>query len=355
MIAEDRVLITGAAGFGGSRLAGALLRLGYRVTGLDVVPPNHASSLRRELAHPNFSYLWKSIQDIQPSDVAGHSVVAHLAAQADTPLAFESPRYTVMQNIGGTVELLEAVRRAKCVAKLMFAGSGNEVGRPRYLPMDEDHPLTPHNPYGFSKAAAELAMWAWWRAYGVPSIVLSTGVVIGPDMRREVFIFKWLWNARHGRPIDVEGGQQTRDLTFIDDVVQAWILAIQAPAEKVVGQKFYVGYGEEITVEDLAGMCREAAGVAVPIDYTGYRPGEEGQREAFSTEKARKGIGLRPQNLPGGGHRPNRRLGEKLGGVLSRRSGAAPGTAIEAARPDSRARRSRQQLGGRAGPLAPPE
>ena len=293
-MSENRsVFITGAAGFGGSHLARALLGMGYSVTGLDVVAPNHAEALRRELSHPNFHYLWKSVQDIQPGDVAGHSVVAHLAAQPDTPMAFESPRYTVMQNVAGTVEVLEAVRNAGGVSKVIFAGSGNEVGRPDYIPMDEDHPLTPHNPYGFSKAAGELAMWAWHRAYGVPSVVLSTGVVVGPGMRREVFIFKWLWNAKHGRPIVVEGGQQTRDVTFIDDVAEAWVRAIQAPQEEVVGQKFYVGCGGEITVEDLAVMCREATGTGVPIEYVGYRPGEEGQREAFSTDKARRVLGYR--------------------------------------------------------------
>jgi UDP-glucose 4-epimerase len=298
LTAEGRTLITGAAGFGGSGLARALLARGYGVTGLDVTPPAHARLLRRELSHPNFRYLWKSIQDIQPSDVTGHSVVAHLAAQPDTPLAFESPRYTVMQNITGTVELLEAVRKVGGVSKLIFAGSGNEVGRPRYLPMDEDHPLTPHNPYGFSKAAGELAMWAWHRAYGVPSIVMATGVVIGPEMRREVFIFKWLWNALHGQPIMVEGGQQTRDVTFIDDVVAAWTLAIEALEDLVVGEKFYVGYGEEHTVEELARMCQEAAGAPVSIEYTDYRPGEEGQREAFSNRKARTVLGYVPRVSP---------------------------------------------------------
>ena len=238
---ERKVLITGAAGLAGSSLAGALLAAGYEVTGLDVVAPNHAALLRDQFSHHNFHYLWKSVQDIQPTDVEGHSVVAHLAAQPDTPMAFESPRYTVMQNVGGTVELLEAVRHAGGVSKVLYAASGNELGRPIYLPMDENHPLTPHNPYGFSTAAAELAMWAWHRAYGIPTVVLSTGVVIGPNMRREVFVFKWLWNALHGRPIVVEGGQQTRDLTYIDDVVQAWTLAIEAPTDQVVGEKFYVG------------------------------------------------------------------------------------------------------------------
>ena len=299
LTADERILVTGAAGFAGSSMVKALLAKGHSITGLDVVAPAHASLLQEELIHTNFRYIWKSLQDIQPSDVAGHSVVAHLAAQPDTPMAFDSPRHTVMQNVVGTVELLEAVRRAGGVSRVIFAASGNELGRPRYLPMDEDHPLTPHNPYGFSKAAAELAMWAWHRAYGIPAVVLSTGVVAGPNMRREVFIFKWLWNALHGRPIIVEGGQQTRDLTYIDDVIQAWVLAIEAPAEQVVGQKFYVGYGEEHTIEELALMCRAITGSDVSVEYVDYRPGEEGQREAFSTEKARRVLGYTPQFSPG--------------------------------------------------------
>ena len=196
-----------------------------------------------------------------------------------------------MQNIEGTVALLEAVRGADCVSKLMFAGSGNEIGRALYLPIDEEHPLTSHNPDGFSKATAEMALNVWHLAFGVPSVVLSTGVAIGPGMRREVFIFRWLWNALHGRPIVVEGGGQTRDVAYIDEVVRAWMLAIEAPAEKVVGQKFFVGSGREHSIEDLARICRDTIGTDVPIEYTGYRPGEEGHREAFSTDKARRVLG----------------------------------------------------------------
>ena len=301
-ISQESALITGAAGFGGSRLTKALLKLGYRVTALDVAPPSHAALLADALDDPRLTYLWKSVQDVQPDDVAGHSIVVHLAAQPDTPMAFESPRYTAMQNVDGTLALLEAARRAGGVSKLMFAASGNEIGRPLYLPIDEAHPLTPHNPYGFSKAAAELAMWAWHRAYGVPSVVMGTGVVIGPHMRREVFIFKWLWNAMRGNPIVVEGGAQTRDVTFIDDVVDAWTLAITAPADAVVGEKFYAGYGAEYSIDDLAKMCRDAAaritGIRAPIERTGYRPGEKGQREAYTGEKARRVLGYAPKVGP---------------------------------------------------------
>ena len=292
---EKNALVTGAAGFGGSNLTRALLARGYRVTGLDVAAPSHAPLLRREMDNPRFRYVWKSVHDIQPDDVEGNSIVAHLAAQPDTPMAFGSPRYTTMQNIDGAVALLEAVRRADGVQKLLFAGSGNEVGRARYTPIDEAHPLTPHNPYGFSKAAAELAMWAWRRSYGVPAIVMSTGVVIGPDMRREVFIFKWLWNALNGKPIVVEGGRQTRDLVYIDDAVDGWIRALAAPPQDVVGEKFFIGSGEEHSVDDLAKMCQDISGSGVPIQYADYRPGERGQREAFSIAKARRALDYNPK------------------------------------------------------------
>ncbi len=289
------VLITGVAGFGGSALAARLLQAGYRVTGLDIAPPSQAPLLARQLGDPQFRYVWKSVNDIQPRDIEGHYAVAHLAAQPDTPMAFESPRFTVLNNVNATVELLEAVRQAGTVQKLIFAGSGNEIGRPLYLPIDEDHPLTPHNPYGFSKAAAEMAVWAWRRSYSIPSVVLSTGVVIGPHMRREVFIFKWLWNALQGQPIVVEGGDQTRDITYIEDVVEAWVRAIEAPVSDVVGQKIFVGSGRELSIRKLASICRLAAGAEAPIEYVRYRPGEEGQREYYSTEKARRILGYVPQ------------------------------------------------------------
>ena len=250
---------------------------------------------RKNFAIPTSATSGRASRTSSPPTLQGHSVVAHLAAQPDTPMAFDSPRYAVMQNIGGTVDLLEAVRRAGGVSKVLFAASGNEMGRPLYLPMDEDHPA--HTPQsirllqGRRRTGHVGLAPGLWHSLGC---IYRTGVVVGPNMRREVFIFKWLWNALHGRPIVVEGGQQTRDLTYIDDVVQGWMLAIEAPAEQVVGQKFYVGFGEEHTIEELAWICRDVTGADVPVEYTGYRPGEEGQREAFSTGKARRVLGYNP-------------------------------------------------------------
>ena len=124
-------------------------------------------------------------------------------------------------------------------------------------------------------------------------------------------MFKWLWNALHGSPIVVEGGQQTRDLTYIDDVVQAWILGIEATAEDVAGQKFYVGYGEEHTIEELAAMCREITWSDVPIEYAGYRPGEEGTSGGVQQREGPPRAGLQPAVPAGAGHLPDRRVGGK--------------------------------------------
>jgi nucleoside-diphosphate-sugar epimerase len=205
----------------------------------------------------------------------------------------------VIQNIDATVALLEAVRRVQGITRFIYAGSGNEIGRPLYIPIDEEHPLTPHNPYAFSKAAAELAVWSWYRAYDVPALIMSNGVVIGPNMRRDIFIFKWLWNIFHGLPILVEGGDQTRDVTYVTDVITAWLLAIEAPAMCVVGHKFQVSFGQELSVIDLAQICLEAAGANVPIKVVDYRPGERGQRECFSNKKAREVLSYCPQIGPG--------------------------------------------------------
>jgi len=289
-----KVLITGAAGFGGSGLTKRLLKKGYEVTALDIVAPLHSGL---DIDNPKLNYLWKAVHDIQPEDIEGHDIVVHFCAQADVPMGFPSPVWTAWENAMGTVALLEAARKVK-IEKLIYAGSGNEWGRPLYLPIDEDHPLMPHNPYSWSKCAQELACWAWYRSYKVPIVVMSNGYICGPGMRREIFVFKWIYNILRNKPIILEGGDQTRDTTYVDDVLDAWELAIQAPKEKVVGEKFQVSYGQELKVRDIAELCMKACGKRVPIIEKPYRPGEFGQRELFSNEKARRVLGYNPKVPP---------------------------------------------------------
>lgn len=296
-----RVLITGAAGFGGSGLTKRLLGKGYEVTALDTVAPLEADKLGEVINHPHLTYYWKSLHDITPEDIAGHDTVVHLAAQADVPMGFPSPRWTCWENVDATICLLEACKELK-LDRIIYAGSGNEWGRPVYVPIDEKHPLTPHNPYSFSKAAAELAFWAWYRCYDLPIVIMSNGIVTGPGMRRQIFIFKWLWELMHSQNPLLEGGDQTRDVTYVDDVMDAWMLAIEAPREKVVGQKFQVSYGEEHPVEEILYWCLDEVfrdGEPRPAIITHpHRPGEKGQRECFDNSKARHVLGYNPQIGP---------------------------------------------------------
>ncbi len=289
-----KVLITGGAGFAGSGLAKALIEKGgYQVTILDILAPLHAETLLPLLDARKITYLWKSVQDIKPEDVKGNDIVVHLAAAADVPLGHTSPIWNTYENIIGTQSVCEACKDSG-ITKLIYAGSGNEFGRPVYLPIDEKHPLTPHNPYSFSKAAAELCMWTYQRCYGLPITIMSNGAVCGKGMRREIFIYKWLRNIRHSWPCVLEGGDQTRDLTHVDDVLKAWMAVVEAPVEKVVGEKFQVSYGEEVTVRDLLQTCFEVTGKNTGIIQRPHRPGELGQREYFDNSKARQVLGYNP-------------------------------------------------------------
>lgn len=286
-----KVLITGGAGFAGSGLAHKLIEEGHEVRVLDVLAPLHAEPLLDILE--DIEYLWKSVQDIKAEDIAGCDVVVHLAAAADVPLGLTAPLWNTYENIVGSQALCEACKGSN-IQKLIYAGSGNEWGRPVYLPIDENHPLTPHNPYAFSKAAAELCFWTYHRCYGLPITIMSNGAVCGKGMRREIFIYKWLRNIYRDKPCVLEGGDQTRDLTHVRDVLKAWMAAIEAPTEKVVGQKFQVSYGEEVSVAKLLDTCFEVTGKHTGIIQRPHRAGEKGQREQFTNQKARDVLGYNP-------------------------------------------------------------
>jgi nucleoside-diphosphate-sugar epimerase len=286
------VLITGGAGFGGSGLAKELLKRGHKVAVLDLVAPNHAENLKEVIDHPNFKYIWKSTFDIKPEEVEGYEIICAFNAQADVPLGFTSPAYTFYQNTIGLIYLLEAVRKVGC-EKFLLPSSGNVFGRPPKIPIDETCPPVPHNVYSASKIAQEAIAWAYYRSYGIPIVILRNGIIYGPGMRRNIFIYIWLKNLLEGKPIVVEGGEQTRDPCYVTDTLDAWVRAIEAPKEKVVGEIFQVSAGKEYKVKEIAEICTQI--VPGEIVYTDYRPGEKGQRECFDISKARRVLGYNPK------------------------------------------------------------
>lgn len=286
------VLITGIAGYGGSGLAESLVNRGHKVRGIDILAPNEAWKLRGFI--DKIDYRWKSVQDINDDDLKDIEVVVHMAAQADVPMGFTAPIWTCWEETMGTVAMLEKCKN-KHLRKFILASTGNVIGRPLYIPIDEKHPVVPHNPYSAAKASQEMLAWAYHRAYGIPVAVMRNGIVYGPKMRKQIFLYIWLKNILEGKPIKIEGGEQTRDPCYGGDTIDVWTKMVEGPDENVVGYTFQVSRGKEWTMIDMANLCMKVAGKEVPIEYVDYRPGEKGQRECFDNSFARKQVGYEPK------------------------------------------------------------
>jgi UDP-glucuronate 4-epimerase len=288
-----RVLVNGIAGFAGSAVARRLCDEGYTVRGIDQVAPSHAISLSPVL--DKIDYRWKNLMDMTRDDVEGCDVVLHLAGQADVPEGFTSPKYTVSENVMGTVAALEACRHVKSLERFILASSASAVQKPEKLPVGPNHYPSPTNPYGASKGAQELMCWAWHRSYGVPIAIFRNGTIYGPGMRREIFIFKWLWNILRGKPCILEGGDQTRDPTYLSDAVDAWVLGVEAKSSVLVGRVFQVSYGKEYSLKEILKHCMKACGQRVEVIHKLYRPGEEGTREKFDISASKSILRYRPK------------------------------------------------------------
>lgn len=288
------VLITGGAGYGGSGVTESLLKRGHKVRIIDILSPNDAVKIQEFLDNPNLDYRWKSVHDINDNDLDGIEIVVHMAAQADVPMGFTAPRWTCWEETMGTVSLLEACRN-KPIKKFILASTGNVIGRPLYIPIDEKHPVVPHNPYSAAKASQEMLAWAYYRAYNIPVAVMRNGIVYGPKMRKQIFLYIWLKNILLGKSIIIEGGEQTRDPCFGSDTVDVWTKMVEGSEDKIVGHTFQVSRGIEWNMEDMAKLCMKVAGKEVPIEYKDYRPGEKGQRECFDNSFAKKQVGYEPK------------------------------------------------------------
>lgn len=292
-----KVLITGAAGFGGSGLIKELLKHGHKIRAIDMIAPNHADNLRKEIDSGQIEYVWMNCLDLAPEDVDGYDIICHFAAQGDVPMGFTSPKWTLEDNVMGTVAVLEAVRQTGC-DRLIIPSSGNVFGRP---PEDgslinESYAPTCHNVYSASKATQENLAWAYYRSYNVPVVIYRNGIVYGPGMRRNIFIYIWLKNLLQDKPIVIEGGDQTRDPCYVTDTVDAWLKGIEAPREKVIGEAFQVSRGQEYSIYEIAAKCIHVVGYnGQPAIIRDYRPGEKGMRECFDITKAKTVLGYDPK------------------------------------------------------------
>ncbi len=294
-----RSLVTGGAGFIGSTLVDALLVRGDEVTILDDLSTGRLQNLEPALSH-GAKLVELDIRDRPALEAAvataAPETVFHLAAQIDVRVSVADPAFDASINVGGTANVLEAVRATQ-VPRLVFSSTGGAIygeGEGRTLPLAEDAVLAPLAPYGQSKQAGELYLALYERLYGTSSVALRLGNVYGPrqDPLGEagvIAIFCGLLGEGK-RPTVFGDGLQTRDYIFVEDVVAAMLAA----ADSSVTGPVNVGTGIETDVLALARALGELA--AVPFDpvFAPPRTGEV-QRITIDPARAKAELGWRAE------------------------------------------------------------
>jgi UDP-glucose 4-epimerase len=263
---NSRVLVAGGLGFIGSNLAIRLVDLGADVAVVDALIPDHGGN--RFNIVPVEDRVRVEIADLRDQAamealVAGQDVVFNLAGQVSHIDSMTNPAGDLELNYRSQLSLLEACRRRNGDGRIVFTASRQQYGRPRYLPVDEQHPLEPLDVNGVNKAAAEASLLVYHRAHGLPVCSLRLTNTYGPRMQmrhpRQGFAPWFVRLALEGREIELYGGGTAlRDFNYVDDVVDALLLA--GRAEPAVGHIYNLGHPEPTSVRGFAETLLEVTG-----------------------------------------------------------------------------------------------
>ncbi len=287
---EHRVLVTGGAGFVGSHIVDALLAEGHRVLVVDNLSTGRTTNVPDSCAFALLdiadSSLWSVMQQFRP-----HAVV-HAAAQASVPVSVGQPQADARANIMGTLNLIQASLQSG-VQQFVYVNTGGALyGRPRYLPIDESHPVEPISPYGLSKWSAEqyLRLLAGGR---MAVKVLRLANVYGPRQSADTeagVISVFAARMLDGLPVTIHGdGMQSRDFVFVGDVARAAVLALAAPGEFTV----HISSGIGTTVRDVFDLVAKRAWYPREPQFGPAREGDI-RHSVLANRLARQLLGWRP-------------------------------------------------------------
>ena len=291
-----KVVVTGTAGFIGSHLAERLLADGHEVTGVDCFTdyyprPVKEGNLARLRDHGAFRLVEARLQDADLAPIVdGASHVYHLAAQAGVRASWgrDFSHYTE-HNVLATQRLLEAAI-GHGSPRVVYASSSSVYGDAPSLPLREDGPCAPVSPYGVTKLAAEHLARLYHRNHGLPTVSLRFFTAYGPRQRPDMAFHRFLKAARDGGPITVYGdGLQTRDFTYVDDIVAA---VRAAGLSGRPGTVYNVGGGERIALNDVLRLVGEITGRPLQIQREESQKGD--MRDTFAdTAAATRDLGFR--------------------------------------------------------------
>jgi UDP-glucose 4-epimerase len=276
--AGKRILITGGLGFIGSNLARRLVGMGARVSIVDSLVPEYGGN-RRNLAGVA-GRIKVHVADVRdwprlPSLVRGQDYLFNLAGQTSHMDSMSDPQTDLDINCRAQLAILEACRLHNPTIRIVFASTRQIYGKPDYLPVDEKHPLRPVDVNGINKMAGESFHLLYSRVHGIAATALRLTNTIGPRMRikdaRQTFVGVWIRCLVEGRPFEVWGGEQLRDFTYVDDAVDAFLLAAARP--EAVGQVFNLGGPPRVTLRRLAELLVELndGGVFSVREFPGER------------------------------------------------------------------------------------
>jgi len=292
-----RTMVTGGAGFIGSTLVDRLLAEGHSVDVVDDLSTGSLANLADARSDPSNDVTFhqmdiRSDELVELMTLGRPEFVFHLAAQADVRVSVRRPVFDAEVNIIGTLRVLEGARISGS-ERVVFAASGGTLygeADPSDLPIRESHPHRPTSPYGVSKEAAIDYLTAYRELHSLEFSALALANVFGPrqDPHGEAGVVAiFADRLLQDEPVTIYGdGEQTRDFVYVDDVVDAFVRA----ASKGGGLLMNIGTGRETTVNELARVMAEEAGVVKPALYAPARPGEL-ERNALDSERAQIHLG----------------------------------------------------------------
>jgi UDP-glucose 4-epimerase len=291
-----KILVTGGAGFIGSHLADFFLKqTDCEVCCLDNFDSYYDPQIKKQhiekfLPNPRFELVNGDLRDtdLLKKILADADYVFHEAAQAGIRISVRDPRKTHEVNATGTLKLLDVAKDTN-VRKIINASSSSIYGKIKYLPFDEVHPAEPVSPYGISKLMAEQYCRVFEELYGLKSVSLRYFTVYGPHMRPDLAIHIFMQKSLNNDPIVIFGdGTKSRDITYIDDVVRANVLAM-----KKGSGAYNIGGGHAITIGKLAEKIIEITKSESAILYKKNVPGDV-EHTSADTRKAERELGWKP-------------------------------------------------------------
>jgi UDP-glucose 4-epimerase len=274
----SNVLVTGGAGFIGSNLTEALLQRGHFVRVLDDFSTGKRENLIFDKEYPSLEMIEGDIRDLSTCQKAikGTEYVFHQAALPSVQRSVEDPETSNAVNVGGTLNILIAARDEK-VKRVIYASSSSVYGDTPTLPKHEEMPSNPLSPYALQKFIGEQYGRLFYQLYGVETISLRYFNIFGPkqdpDSIYSAVIPKFIDALLHGRsPVIFGDGEQSRDFTYIENVVQANLLALSA--EHLHGEAINVACGERISLNHLLNVLKEILGSKLSPIYEEPRKGD---------------------------------------------------------------------------------